>query len=141
MKKIIIIFLIIIASIGIISYNYAQKKVIISDRLMNNKEYENLYLKTIKGSQLATLINRTMDKNYEDGAQKDERNYYIDNNKNSIIIEVKFKDNDNKFRMEQIYNKEISKFVNLYSNKDFKCEKLNYHDGSKLVKYLYFEEV
>ena len=56
-------------------------------------------------------------------------------------VEIKFKDSDNIFRIEQIYNNGIQKFINLYSNLNFKCTKIEYHKKTNLISYMYFEEV
>ena len=141
MKKFTVIVFILVGILGVAIYGIAQRKIAISDQLINNMDYDNLYDKTISGSELASFINKTMDKNKNNDVEINEKNYYIDNGKNSIIIEVHFKESTDTFRMEQIYSKGIKQFVYLYSNKKFKCSKLEYHKDSKLVKYLYFEEV
>ena len=86
-------------------------------------------------------IYKIIDKNTKNNVSKNEKGYFEDNDTNSIIVEIKFKDSDNIFRIEQIYNNGIQKFINLYSNLNFKCTKIEYHKKTNLISYMYFEEV
>ena len=139
MKKYIVLILIVIITVTAIFYlNYISKT---NASINSNKNYENLLNKTITGTEFATYINQILDKNEKNSVEKDSRGYYINNNENSIIVEIKFKDSDNIFRAEQISNNGIEKFINLYSALKFKCTKIEYHNKSKLISYLYFEEV
>ena len=139
MKKYIILAIIVIMAVTAIGYlNYISVSKATSN---SNKNYENLLNKTITGTEFATYINQIIDKNTKNSVEKDSNGYYINNNENSIIAEIKFKDSDNIFRIEQISNNGIEKFINLYANLNFKCTKIEYHSKTKLISYLYFEEV
>lgn len=141
MKKYIILAIIVIMAVTAIGYLYLNYISNSKATTNSNKNYESLLNKTITGNEIATYINQIIDKNTKNGVEKGSNGYYIDNNENSIIVEIKFKDSDNIFRIEQIYNNGIEKFINLYANLNFKCTKLEYHNKTKLVSYLYFEEV
>lgn len=139
MKKYIILAIIVIMAVTAIGYlNYISVSKATSN---SNKNYENLLNKTITGTEFATYINQIIDKNTKNSVEKDSNGYYINNNENSITAEIKFKDSDNIFRIEQISNNGIEKFINLYANLNFKCTKIEYHSKTKLISYLYFEEV
>ena len=139
MKKYIILAIIVIMAVTAIGYlNYISVSKATSN---SNKNYENLLNKTITGTEFATYINKIIDKNTKNSVEKDSKGYYINNNENSIIVEIKFKDSDNIFRIEQISNNGIEKFINLYANLNFKCTKIEYHKKTKLISYMYFEEV
>ena len=141
MKKYIILAIIVIIAVTAIGYVYLNYISVSKATINSNKNYESLLNKTITGNELATYINQIIDKNTKNSVEKDSNGYYIENNKNSIISEIKFKDSDNIFRIEQIYNNGIEKFNKLNTNLNVKCTKIEYHNKTKLVSYLYFEEV
>lgn len=141
MKKYVLLLIIIIVAITSVAYLYINYVNGANNVNTMNKEYENLYNNIINGAALATNINKILDKNAKNNVSKDNNGYYLDNEQNSIIVEIKFKDSDNIFRTEQIYNNGMSKFINLYSNINFKCTKLEKHNKTNLISYLYFEEV
>lgn len=141
MKKYIILAIIVIMAVTAIGYLYLNYISNSKATTNSNKNYESLLNKTITGNEIATYINQIIDKNTKNGVEKGSNGYYINNNQNSILVEIKFKDSDSIFRIEQIYNNGIEKFINLYANLNFKCTKLEYHNKTKLVSYLYFEEV
>ena len=141
MKRYLILIIIVIIAITSIGYLYLNIQSSSNTIYALNKPYEELKNEIINGNNLATYINKIIDKNAKNNVKKDEKGYYIDNNNNSIIAEIKFKDSDNIFRIEQIENNDINKFINLYSNINFKCTEIQYHNETKLVSFLHFEEV
>lgn len=140
MKKYAILLIVAIIVITSISYLYVNYINNSKEITANNGEYEDLYNKEITGTELATLINKTIDKNNKNNVTKDDKGLFINNDINSIIIEIKFKDSDNIFKIELIDKNGIENFIKLYSNFKFKCTKIEYHDKSKRVKYLLFEQ-
>ena len=116
MKRYLILTIIVIIAITSIGYLYLNIQSSSNTIYALNKPYEELKNEIINGNNLATYINKIIDKNAKNNVKKDEKGYYIDNNNNSIIAEIKFKDSDNIFRIEQIENNDINKFINLYSN-------------------------
>ena len=141
MKKYVYLLIIVIIALTSIAYLYINYVNGANNISSLNKDYESLYNNVISGTTFATNINKILDANSKNNVQKDENGYYLDNGENSIIVEIKFKDSDNMFRIEQIYKNNISKFINLYANINFKCTKIEYHNKTKLVSYLYFEEI
>ena len=109
--------------------------------LNNNKEYVELYNKEIEGNELATLINKIENKNENNLVARDENGLFIENDTNSIIINIKFKQSDSIFRGEKISRNGITNFVNLYSAAKFKCTNVEYHKNSKYIKSIFFEEI
>ena len=102
------IFFIIICITCIILINLQTEKTEIKNE---NTQYEKYLNKEILGTDLASLINKVVDKNEKNNIQKDGNNYYIDNDENSIKIDLKMTTIDKTYPMEEIYNKEIAKFV------------------------------
>ena len=106
-----------------------------------NSEYEEYLDKDIYGSDLATLIEKAINRNENNGVKKNEKNHYIENNKNSIKIEIKMSDDNNTYQMEQFYNKGIKEFVKYFGNINFRCTSIEYHKKTGQVKKLIFEEM
>ena len=63
MKKYIVCIIAIIMVISCAMYCYYQYKIHKSDISNNNEQYENLYNKSITGAELASVINKTIDRN------------------------------------------------------------------------------
>lgn len=141
MKKYVIlatIIIIAITSVFYLAYLYKTNNIQAKE---SNKMYENLYNKSITGNELASIVNKTLDKNEKNNVKKNNNGYYINNDENSIIIEIKFKDSDEIFKIEQISKNGIENFIKLYSNFYFKCTKIEYHQKTKYIKYLLFEQI
>lgn len=142
MKKIILflisIVIIIVSIIGIKYYSYMveQKNVI-----KENAEYEKYKDKEIYGIDIATLINKTVDKNEKNDITKDDDGKYIQNSENSIEIEIYMADNETTYKMEAFYNSGTEQFIQYYGNIKFKCSKIEYHEKTGRIKYILFEQV
>ena len=132
------ITLICLVCIGIL-INNRQKALDMANK--DNTEYERYTLNNIYGSSLMTLINKVTDSNEKNNVLKNENGFYISNEENSIIIEVKFMDSDAIFRMEQISKQGYENFIKYYNTMSFKCMKKEYHKSTKYISYLYFEQV
>ena len=142
MKKSIFIILTIFLIITIaISYFLleSQRRVESANRI--NQEYNTYYDKTILGTDVASIINKTIDKNEKNKIEKDENNVYLENETNSIKIYLKFLESDDTFLMEAISNRGIESFIKYYSASNFKCTSIEYHEKTKYVKSLTFEQV
>lgn len=142
MKKIFIsIMLIFLAILSIIWFRFQQYKKqynVIQDENLKFNEY---YQKEIYGIDLISLINKAVDNNIQNKIEQDEQKNFIDNNKNSIIIEIKIMDNDKIYRMEKFYNNGMKNFRKYYGNIKFMCKQIDYHESTQKVKYLYFEQI
>ena len=142
MKKIIIcilsIFLIIIC---IVVYGVYQKNENTAQIGVDNKTYESYENKEVLGTDIISIINKATDSNKKNDIKIGEDGNYIDNGKNSIKIEIKFLELDKVITMERINNVGIEKFWSNYGALSFKCTKIEYHEKTHRVKYMYFEEV
>ena len=142
MKKIIIcilsIFLIIIC---IVVYGVYQKNQNTAQIGVDNKTYESYENKEVLGSDIISIINKATDCNKKNDIKIGEDGNYIDNGKNSIRIEIKFLELDKVITMERINNVGIEKFWSNYGALSFKCTKIEYHEKTHRVKYMYFEEI
>ena len=72
---------------------------------------------------------------------KDNKGRYIDNESNSIKIDIKMLDNDKTYTMETLYSGGMDKFVQYYNEIQFKCTNLEYHKTTNKVKYMLFEQI
>lgn len=104
-----------------------------------NYQYEKYLNTKVLGTDLASLINKTMDLNERNLIEKNENGYYIENETNSIKIYIKFEEDGIYFPMEKIAKLEISEFVKYFNLDDFTCSKINYHDETSRVSEVYFD--
>lgn len=107
-----------------------------------NAEYEQYLDKEILGTDIATVINKAVDDNEKAFIKKDDENRYIQNDTNSINIEVKITDLDEEtiYTMETLYNGGMNQFVTYYGQILFKCAKINYNTSGQ-VSYMLFEQI
>ena len=142
MKKnvvIILIILLIIITICISAIKLKTKtnKII----LQQNKQYE-LYLdNTIYGTDVITLINKAISNNKLNNVSKDQKGFYINNNQNSIIIDlVMITGNTEKekttYKMETIEKVGITEFVKNFNSATFECTKKEYHSKTGQIAYI-----
>lgn len=106
-----------------------------------NIEYEKYIDKEISGTELATVIGKAIDCNKRNNIQKDDKGYYIDNGENCIKIDLKMVTINKTYPMEEIYNKEITNFVQNFNSISFKCTSIEYHKKTGKVSKLVFEEL
>lgn len=140
-KYVLIIITIVLVIVAIIAYKVYEYRVTQNDVASNNKVYNGYYEKEVLGTDVATLINKAMDSNKNNSVEKDEKGYYINNEKNSINIDIKFKDLDEPISMERIDKLDSVKFVQNFGGFSFKCTKIEYHEKTGNVKYMYFEQL
>ena len=141
MKKIALIFLIIIAIVSCVAYLYLNNVAITNRANRENNGYVSYYNKEITGAEVATLINKAIDNNQTNQVEKNSKGIYIENEDNSINIEIKFIDNDETYNMETIFNSGTDTFMKYYNSIKFKCTKIGYHQKTKKVKYMYIEQI
>ena len=141
MKKFIIFLIGIGIIVMIITGVYLKCRMLINETKMENSQYEQYYQKEIYGTDLATLMNKVVDSNINNEVEKNENGVYIDNGKNSIRMDIKFTDDDSIHTLEEIYNSDTGVFVQYYNQIKFKCTKIEYHEQTGKVSYLYFEQI
>ena len=106
-----------------------------------NTHYEYYLGKTVYGTEVATIINKIVNENEKNNIPKDENGQYIENDVNSIKLDIKMNTNGKTYPMEVIYNNDITKFVQNFNLVSFKCNKIEYHKSSGYVSKIYFEEI
>ncbi len=140
MKKLAIIFLIGVILIVGISYMYLNYKASYNEARKTNYQFESYYEKEFYGADVVTLINKAYDNNLTSGVERDKNGIFIENDTNSIKIDVKIIDNDTLYNMETLYIGGMDKFVQNYNGIKFKCTKIEYHPNRK-IKYMLIEQI
>lgn len=142
MKKFLAILIIIVLVIVVVCiYKYNIYKVGLRETEKLNSEYEQFTQGEILGTSLITIINKTIDMNKQNNIKLDENNFYIENETNSIKIEIKFLESDTIYPMERISELGTEKFIKNYATTSFKCTMKKYHEKSDNIKYLLFEQI
>lgn len=105
-----------------------------------NNEYETYLNKEIYGIDLASLINKIVDHNEKNKIEKNEKGYYVENNENSIKLEINMVTVKKTYQMEDFYNNDITRFIQNFNQIKFKCIYIDYNSLGKVNK-LVFEEI
>lgn len=136
---ILLAFAVILAIVAFTIYNY--RKSTIEAQKINN-EYKSYYNTQILGTDLISIINKTIDYNERNKVNKNDEGLYIENNVDSIKIHIKFKYKDDykTIEMEQIAKNGTENFIKAYSTASFKCTDIEFHNKNKNVKELTFIE-
>ena len=140
-KYVLIIITIVLAIVAVVAYKIYDYKVTQNEANNNNKSYNSFYGQEVLGTDVATLINKAIDSNEKNSVEKAEDGTYIDNGTNSINIDIKFKDLEETISMERIDELDSVRFVQNFGGFNFKCTKIEYHDKTGNVKYMYFEQM
>ena len=140
MKKILLFAIITISIVAIVGFRYVAYKNEYNSIQKENREYEQYQNKDLNGLDVATVINKAMDRNTRNNIPKDEKGNFIQNDENSIEVEIYMTDNENTYKMESIFNSGTEQFVQYYSNINFKCSKIEYHKKTGRIKYILFEQ-
>lgn len=140
MKKFIVIFLSIVIAVVAVIYGYFTYNNQATKIQKENAEYEKYYDTEIYGAELATIINKAIDSNETNEIEKDNKGKYIENEENSIKINIKIIDNDTIYDMETFYTNGIDRFVENFNTIKFKCTSINYHPNTGRIKDMIFEQ-
>ena len=141
MKKIVLIIFIVF--LIIVFWLYALKikqESKVREIKKYNTEYEAYLNKTIYGADLATLINKAVNSNEKNHIKKDKNKHYIENEKDSIKIEIKINLTNKTYSMEEFYNNDTAEFVKFFNAIEFKCNEILYHKETGKVSKMIFEQ-
>lgn len=142
MKKslvIIAITFLIVIIICVIGITMNSKKMLLQKQ--ENNEYEQYLNNDIYGTDVVTLINKAIDNNNKNNVQKNSEGKYIENNDNSVIIDLVMitdeeKEKTKTYRMETIDKVGISEFISNFNTAKFNITKIEYHEKTGKVKYI-----
>lgn len=134
--SLILFIIIIICIVGINATSKISKGV-----MQENSQYE-LYLNNeIYGTDVITLINKATSSNENNNITKDEKGFYIDNNQNSITIDLVMITDEEKgetttYKMEAISRVGITEFIKNFNTEKFKCTKKEYHKETGKIAHI-----
>jgi Na+-translocating ferredoxin:NAD+ oxidoreductase RnfG subunit len=137
------VVILMLIALGLTVYFVISSRITSNVASEENRYYQQLLNKEITGTELSSVINKVIDSNKKNELSLDDKKLYIENDENSIVIEINFKYEDGikTIRGERIFNGEIHNFISHYGNIKFKCSKLEYHDSTKKVKKIYIDEI
>ncbi len=141
MKKILIFLAIIIIIVSVVGVQYYSYKRDYNAIQKENYEYEKYKDSEVYGLDIGTLINKATNQNEKNNIEKDENGMYKQNDENSIELEIYIKDNDTTYKMETFYKSGTELFIQYYGNIQFKCSKIEYHNKTGKISYMYFEQI
>lgn len=143
MKKILIFFAIVIIIVSIVGVKYSSYKVEQNAIIKENEEYEQYKDQEIYGLDVASIINKTIDKNRKNNIEKDDQEFFIENETNSIKMDIALIDGEeiHQIPIETINKNGTEQFVQYYKDIKFKCTKIEYHNKTGRIKYILFEEI
>ena len=132
-----ILFIIIVISLVGIKANFSTSKAI----LKQNKQYEQYLENEIYGTDVITLINKATSSNETNNVTKDEKGLYINNNLNSVLIDLVMITDEEKgetttYRMEAISKIGITEFIKNFNITKFECTKTEYHAETGKIAYI-----
>lgn len=109
----------------------------------NNQKYEIYLDKEVFGTDVTSIINRAIDDNQKRQVPKDEKGFYIENDTNSIKVELIMLNDDKKetYQMETLNKVGLNGFIKNFNLINFKCSKIEYHDKTKLISKIVFEQI
>ena len=143
MKKTVvyIISIVIIICVIIASKFYTSKDYLVEIKKFNTK-YEKYINSEVIGTDVASIINQAVDDNEYERIKKDEKGKYLQNNENSINIDVKITEckEEQIYTMETLYSGGMDQFVKYYGQIPFKASKVEYNEN-KRIKYILFEQL
>ena len=141
MKKIIILFSIIfLCIILIICVSFAQNTENLKDIQKENATYEIYKDKQVFGTEVASVINKAIHQNIKNEIEQDEKGFFIPNEVNSIQVEIK-DEKPKTYSMETIKKVGTDGFVKNFNLILFQCTKIEYHEQTKRVSKLVFEQI
>lgn len=141
MKKIAIFFLVVIIIVAGVSYMYLNYKANYNAAMKENKQFSSYYNQEFYGADVATIVNKAYDSNLTGEVERDNKGKFIENDTNSIKIDLKMLDIDKTYDMETLYIGGMDTFVQYYNQIKFKCTKIEYHKSTGKVKYLLIEQI
>jgi len=144
MKKVLICLIIVVIVGVVISIMYVTgiRKELIQIK-EHNQEYETYLDKEVLGTDVTTIINKATNQNEKNEISKDEKGFYIDNEINSIKVELIMLQEEEKttYQMETLQKVGLNGFIKNFNLIKFKCSKIEYHEKTNYIKKIVFEQM
>ena len=109
----------------------------------HNQEYEIYLNKKVFGTDVTTVINKATNANVKNEIPKDEKGFFIENETNSIKVELILLNEDKKetYPMEALQKVGLNGFIKNFNLIYFKCSKIEYHEKTQMVRKIIFEQI
>ena len=141
MKKLFILIITLLIIFIILIYAYFNALKFEKNMIKQyNSEYEVYLNKKITGAEITSLVNKIIDNNEKNKIAKDENGFYVENDINSILMQIKIADNDTLYNIETLYGAGMVNFLKYYDSVLFECKQIKYNSLGK-VNYIYFEQI
>ena len=140
MKKIFIFLAIVVIIVAIVGVRYISYKSEYNAVRRENADFEKYKDQEVYGLDVASIMNKAVDKNTKNKIEKDDNGNFIQNDEKSIEIEIYMSDNETTYKRENIYDAGTEKFVQYYGKIKFKWSNIEYHKKTGRIKYILFEQ-
>lgn len=144
MKKTLIVFgIIFLTVLLVVSVSLIQNKENLVAIQKENAEYEKYKEGQVFGTQVASLINKATNENLKNEVKQDEKGFFIENETNSVKIEIKLQNEKElkTYQMETIQKVGTDGFIKNFNLILFKCTGIEYHEQTKRVSKVVFEQI
>lgn len=150
MKKICIIAVIIIALLIIVVMQITNLQKQQNQAIQFNKQYEEYRNKELYGIDIVTVINKVTDNNEKYNIPKDENQMYIEDDENSIKVELNLISNVNEktgkkeyvtHQMERLQQVGLEGFITNFNLTTFQCENIEYHKKTGKISKIIFTQI
>lgn len=144
MKKTIIVFSIIFCCILLVVFvSLTQNNKNLLNIQNENAKYESYKEKQVFGTEVASIINKAFNENLKNEVEQDEKGFFVPNGINSIKVEVKLLNDEElkTYQMETIQKVGTSGFIKNFNLILFKCTNIEYHEQSKRIAKIVFEQI
>lgn len=130
--------LVIMVTVSVINQTKA-----LSEIQKQNEIYEKYLDKEVYGTEVVTVINKATNTNIQNEITKDEKGYFIENDINSIKVEIKMLDEGKliAYPMETIQKVGVQGFIQNFNLIRYKCSKIEYHETTQRVSKIVFEQI
>lgn len=144
MKKTLIVFgILFLTVLLIVSVSLTKNKENLMAIQKENAEYEKYKEGQVFGTQVASLINKAINENLKNEVRQDEKGFFIENETNSVKIEIKLQNEKDlkTYQMETIQKVGTDGFIKNFNLILFKCTNIEYHEQTKRVSKVVFEQI
>jgi len=150
MKKILIIGVVIVVLLIVVVMQINNLQTQQKQAIQFNKQYEEYKDKDLYGIDIVTVINKATDNNEKNDIPKDQNQMYIENDENSIKVELNLiSDVDDRtgqkkyvtHQMERLQQVGLDGFITNFNLTTFKCEKIEYHKKTGKVSKIIFRQI
>ena len=142
MKKtlaVVILLLLVVAIIVVMQYKKIEKEHF--EIAKYNALYEEYNKQNLNGLDITTIINKAVNNNEKNNVEKENIegiNFYKDNGRDSVIIEINMIINGKTYRMEQINSLGLESFTEYFAEVKFDCTDVKYHEETGKISYMLF---